>query len=248
MSARQPDPWAGQLTLAPGAVFYAGPGGQAGQHRHLAVQIIRTHGEPFTVTLDHERVTASAALIPSGVSHSFEAESPIDLALVEPEGPVGSHLQEIALQMSGQDLAGRIPTESIDPFLVLASLDPEDSQRSSTPTVLSPVVEAAVAFVERSLEGRPRLRDAAAEVHISPSRLTHLFTTEVGIPFRNYVLWARLRRMVLLVGEGDNLTQAAHGSGFSDSAHLSRVFRDHFGLPPSALLHMELSGNWHLPS
>lgn len=65
------------------------------------------------------------------------------------------------------------------------------------------------------------------------------------MPFRRYVLWLRLRRAVREVAAGANLTEAAVSAGFSDSAHLSRVFRATFGLPPSALLRMrEVSAAW----
>ncbi|HEY9266429.1 MAG TPA: helix-turn-helix domain-containing protein [Mycobacterium sp.] len=65
--------------------------------------------------------------------------------------------------------------------------------------------------------------------------MTHLFTEQVGIPLRRYVLWSRLRIAILRVQAGDDLTGAAHGAGFADSAHLTRTTRDMFGLPPSVL-------------
>lgn len=37
------------------------------------------------------------------------------------------------------------------------------------------------------------------------------------------------------VQAGDDLTGAAHGAGFADSAHLTRTTREMFGLPPSVL-------------
>ncbi len=248
MSARPPAQWAGQLRLAPGAVFYSGPGGRAEPHRHLAVQLVRTRSDPFVVTLGVQRIEAGAVLIPSGVPHSLEADSPIDLVLIEPEGTLGSRLQEIAIRVKGQDLRGLVPPDAFDPARVVEYLALEAPEPAPTRTMPSPAVEVAVAYIEQALDGRPRLEEAAAKAHISSSRMTHLFSAEVGIPFRSYVLWARLRRMVLLVGEGNNLTQAAHGAGFSDSAHLSRVFRGHFGLSPSALLEMELSGDWLSPT
>lgn len=75
----------------------------------------------------------------------------------------------------------------------------------------------------------------ASRVGISTSRLTHLFTEQVGIPLRRYVLWSRLRIAITRVHAGDDLTDAAHGAGFADSAHLTRTTRDMFGLPPSVL-------------
>jgi AraC-like DNA-binding protein len=128
----------------------------------------------------------------------------------------------------------------------LALIEPDRvpvSAGAAGPMIDAPV-GAALLYIEENLDGRPNLEEAAAVAHISPSRLTHLFTEQVGIPFRSYILWARLKRMVTMVSEGDNLTQAAHGAGFSDSSHLTRVFRSNFGLAPSALLHMELTSDW----
>jgi AraC-like DNA-binding protein len=77
--------------------------------------------------------------------------------------------------------------------------------------------------------------ELAAQIGLSASRLTHLFTEQVGIPLRRYVLWLRLRVAITRVQDGDDLTGAAHGAGFADSAHLTRTTREMFGLPPSVL-------------
>lgn len=77
--------------------------------------------------------------------------------------------------------------------------------------------------------------ELAGLVGLSASRLTHLFTGQVGIPLRRYVLWTRLRIAITRVQAGDDLTGAAHGAGFADSAHLTRTTREMFGLPPSVL-------------
>jgi AraC-like DNA-binding protein len=77
--------------------------------------------------------------------------------------------------------------------------------------------------------------EVAAAVGVSVSRLTHLFTEQVGIPLRRYVLWLRLRMAITEVLGGADLTDAAHSAGFADSAHLTRTCRDMFGLPPSVL-------------
>ena len=85
----------------------------------------------------------------------------------------------------------------------------------------------------------------AVLVGLSASRLTHLFTEQVGIPLRRYVLWSRLRIAITRVQAGDDLTGAAHGAGFADSTHLTRTTRDIFGLPPSVLSRHE---SWDLDS
>ncbi|MFB9528108.1 helix-turn-helix transcriptional regulator [Nonomuraea roseola] len=101
---------------------------------------------------------------------------------------------------------------------------------------LHPAVEAAITVIPTLLRGGPvRLRTVADAVHLSPSRLAHLFSAHVGIPLRPYVRWLRLQRAIGLVAEGETLTVAAHSAGFTDSPHFTRVFRDTFGNAPSEL-------------
>ncbi|MBN2435788.1 MAG: helix-turn-helix transcriptional regulator [Spirochaetes bacterium] len=67
-------------------------------------------------------------------------------------------------------------------------------------------------------------------VNLSESRLIHLFSEEVGIPIRRYLLWKKLYLAMQTIFEGKDFTYAAHQAGFSDSAHLSRTFKKMFGL------------------
>ena len=76
---------------------------------------------------------------------------------------------------------------------------------------------------------------AAASVGLSESRLVHLFRHEVGVPWRAFLLWTKLRRAIEAVATGSTLTVAAHAGGFADSAHFSRTCRVMFGISPHAM-------------
>ena len=237
-------PWPGNLTLTPGTVIYAGPGGKANPHSHHAIQFIRSFTDPFELRFEDETVTCTAAIVPSGVEHGFSSNGDrLLLALIEPLGPRGADLNELALSLDHGQIPNALPAPEA------GADDPQQILRSSIETLLpgrpnyphiSPHVEAALLYLDETIENKPRLEEAARSASISPSRLSHLFTEEIGIPFRNFVLWLRLRRVVEEVTNGANLTEAAHTAGFSDSPHLSRVFREHFGLSPSALLGMRV--------
>ena len=71
---------------------------------------------------------------------------------------------------------------------------------------------------------------------LSESRLLHLFKQEMGLPIRNYILWLRLRLAFNELIKGNSLTKAAHLSGFSDQAHLTRTFVKSIGVTPSTLI------------
>jgi AraC-like DNA-binding protein len=79
------------------------------------------------------------------------------------------------------------------------------------------------------------IKHLAICVHLSPGRFRHLFRTEMGISVQSYLRWRRLYTALRTTVYGASLTEAAHAAGFADSAHLTRVFRATFGLPPSRI-------------
>ncbi len=93
-----------------------------------------------------------------------------------------------------------------------------------------------VDFIKMNLETRFSGQSLAQRVGLSESRMQHLFKENVGIPVRRYILWARLKAVILYSVNGFSLTDAAHSAGFSDSAHFSRTFKATFGIKASTLL------------
>jgi AraC-like DNA-binding protein len=98
-----------------------------------------------------------------------------------------------------------------------------------------PRIEKLIAWVTARLDQAVSLADVAALVGLSPGRTRHLFVQQTGLPFRTYLLWLRLVRAVEIFAGGASLTEAAHGAGFSDSAHLSRTFHRMFGIVAASL-------------
>lgn len=97
-----------------------------------------------------------------------------------------------------------------------------------------PRIVQCLSVIRARLDQPLLLAELAAALNVSESWLVHRFTDEVGVPIRRYVLWQRLWRAVEAL-KGATLTEAAHAAGLSDSAHLSRTFRETFGVAPSFL-------------
>ena len=77
-------------------------------------------------------------------------------------------------------------------------------------------------------------RRMASGLHLSASRLSHLFVEDVGVPLRTYALWRRHRYALENLRNVQSLTELALESGFSDAAHMTRTFVSYFGFPPKA--------------
>lgn len=98
-----------------------------------------------------------------------------------------------------------------------------------------PRITELIEWMTARLDRPVSLSDVARRLHLSPGRARHLFVQQTGLPFRTYLLWLRLVRAVEIFAGGALLTEAAHGAGFADSAHLSRTFRRMFGIAAASL-------------
>ena len=94
-----------------------------------------------------------------------------------------------------------------------------------------------LAVVERAaLSGESMgLVDVARAVSLSPTRVTHRVSRELGLPYRALVRWTRMRVAMRARYAGKSLTEAALAAGFADASHLSRTFRAALGVAPSWL-------------
>lgn len=100
------------------------------------------------------------------------------------------------------------------------------------------MVDARVKLVMQRLQcdsEKTSLSDLANIAGLSPCRLTHLFSQEIGLSIKRYLLWAKVRRAGQLLASGKPLVDIAHASGFSDSSHMNRTYQQYFGLSPSFL-------------
>ncbi|SDR22010.1 AraC-type DNA-binding protein [Thermostaphylospora chromogena] len=222
----------GWATIEPGRLYYGGHIGAGDLHAHPAVQLM-VGDELILAGADGVEHTMTAALIPANTPHAIVRDAAgVLLALIDPaQAGRASHRPR-----TGSATAWRVdldlPADRDLPTLqeLVTSLT-----ETAPPRPRHPALIRAAQIIEEMLPGRVRLGDVAAAVHLSESRLSHLFSGEFGLPFRPYVLWARLRVALAAVSRGASLTEAAHTAGFADAAHLTRTVHRMMGEAPSAL-------------
>lgn len=229
--------WGGAALLRPGVLAFTGSIGTTDAHAHHAVQII-TATTAFTVLDEHgARHRGTKVVVPADAPHRVEVGAQEGtVVFLEPESAPGRSAQLRAVH-SGWAVA---PVLTFTRRRALATVVDELIAHLAPVLAVDMVRHPAVVDALRLLPdlvaaGPVSGTELAARVGISASRLTHLFTDQVGIPLRRYVLWSRLRIAITRVQAGDDLTGAAHGAGFADSAHLTRTTREMFGLAPSVL-------------
>lgn len=236
--------WRGAVVLEPGRLAFTGRIGDAHRHHHAAIQLVLALDGTIGLRDDaggHEQV--AAALIPAGVRHTTSGDGRGLLIFVEAGSAVGRaltthiHRGDAPIDSVTAWAAAAAPLHGITgeaaPGDVVDAVLRASGARAGDRRDRHPALRAALARLPDLLDTPVRLTGLAAQVGLSPSRLGHLFADELGLPFPLYLRWARLRRAIDIAHGGATFTDAAHGAGFADSAHLSRVCREMFGLTPS---------------
>ena len=231
------------------------PGGRSAParndlHSHHAFQLTFSLGGSFNLHLENRVVPGPSGVVAPDAPHAFEARGLVALLFIEPESPAGRSLTQL---MHGEPALAITEEQTSDaPTLIKSAFhdpsDPRGALRQVGIKIANRIaghaarltepdrrVRQIIKWASDNLDGALAINAAAQSVGLSPSRASHLFVEETGLPFRTYVLWLRVVRAVDAHLDGMSLTEAAQEAGFADSAHMSRTFKRMFGLPAASL-------------
>jgi AraC-like DNA-binding protein len=91
------------------------------------------------------------------------------------------------------------------------------------------------AYIDRNLHHTVHIRDLSAIARRSPAHFSRRFKLAVGGSPHAYVVRKRLERVChLMITGAASLSEIALSAGFSDQAHLCRLFRRAFGQSPAS--------------
>ena len=184
-----------------------------------------------------------AAVVPPGLRHALDVAGSVHGKLfVETDSPSAS-----AFRCRFPYLRGAV-TDLNDPEIVeiFRWIFEDDPQQDAVEgnldlllapgpeeTHLDPRIQKIVESSATSLTATTRKASSPLHSGSRLSRLLHLFSEQLGVPYRRFRMWKRLMLSFELLHEQDNMTLAALDSGFADATHFSHAFRDTFGVNPA---------------
>lgn len=220
-------------------------------HSHHAFQlVVAAEGTNKLRHNDGEWQEFEAAIVAADEAHAYDGEGVLGaMLLIDPETREGRWLRQSMMQ----PIQAMLPDRMAGARAQVREFTDHPRDAEGTAEFVSSIVKcfgtgimptraldervSKAIDVVQEMDAKVVSLDAiASKVFLSPSRFAHLFSDEVGIPFRRYLLWRRLTRAMLVASRGATLSRAAHSAGFSDAAHFTRTFYQMFGIPPSLML------------
>ncbi len=218
-----------------------------GFHAHHGTSVAISTGEDFKIATEDEEHDLNAVIVGPSVSHRTLSKTRLATLMIDPD-PAG--LGQIRSLLGAKGLM-RISPDKVAGFRaeIIALFDDDRNLSRMTrftddiyatvfgtaaaPKPMDARIAVLVADLKNNLPKRIEIKALAQKARLSADRLIRLFKEEMGLPLRRYLLWLKILEAVKRLETLGQLTDSAYAGGFSDSAHLSRIFKENIGFPPS---------------
>jgi AraC-like DNA-binding protein len=200
-------------------------------HANPVTGILMGRGGPVRLTLDGEAIEGDMLLIRPGIVHGIglPARGADILYLDGLDFPFDVPLAR-ALDGKLAELAG----------VVLNGEGDAAGELRARLTAAAAVPSSRVADAVRAIYADPMQRmpqgELALRLGMERTRALRCFRAATGQSFREFKRWSAMQFAAEKMKQGALVRTAALDAGFADTAHLSRVFRETFGLTPSAAI------------
>lgn len=238
------------IRIQPGLGWFLGRFANNQAHRHFALQLSISLNAPIHLRTEGGEISSRGALlIRSNQEHQLFCEKEQFLLLLNPSSPPGHFWKSLAkapvTEVSNETVeaikmqALKLLSTSVERETTILSLERVLSQQDCFCGTFvhggDSRIEKAIAYLDLHRDRIIPVAEIADHCHLSASRFQHLFKAETGQTYRRAQLWNKITAAFPQLGK-QSLTSLAHDSGFADSAHFSRTFKENFGFSPRELL------------
>lgn len=220
-------------------------------HQHYALQLTIGIDDKFELETESGKTVSNSLIVHPQVSHRLDSKGqPVLIVLLNPASTLGHFLGKHMtnepvqafeeewvgyLRMFAKDLLKNEINEKTFLSACINSMAEFNARCLQAKHQVDKRVLASLQYLDRHPRSIISLEEMAEEMCLSESRFQHLFKEQTGISYRRMQLWKRLLASFDNLRSTKTLTELAHQSGFSDSSHYSKTFKESFGFSPSAV-------------
>ncbi|MDO3723029.1 AraC family transcriptional regulator [Marinobacter sp. chi1] len=207
-------------------------------HRHISASWLVGLDGCFRIRVDgHWRMTR-AVLVAPDVEQSLEpGDTRMWCAQLDPDSRYWRSLCHLLEERSWVEVSHSV--EELDSIADMGCAGVHEALLNilqalgERPEPLDDRVQQVCGLLRAELPERIQVASLAASVGLSPSRLSHLFRQQVGVPLRRFLLHLKVNQVLAHWERGKTVSQLALDAGFYDQPHFVRTARDMFDALPS---------------
>jgi AraC-like DNA-binding protein len=225
--------------------MYLGPGLDSSDHSHNMYQLIIALDGETKVKTDDIWSKGTVFLIKPNQIHATALFGKVAMLFIEPDlisdSSMGSFL-DLSFELKEKlKKCLNHPLDYVEAEHLHDLILSEFCLRELRNADLDERIKICLGYIDRNLRSDLKMKDVCFAGGLSESTFSHLFSKEVGISFRRYVIWKRIRLAIsIFTSRKISLTNAALEVGFNDQAHFNRSFKDIFGVTPGFVLGRKL--------
>lgn len=229
--------------------------GSVAENYHHCYKIIISLDNSFGCLIDGQALFGLKGMIVNqSIPYSYYApETHFLVNFIEPNSFWGQQLRTLLKDNAWLNIDSVVAEEKISDILPLKYDTFSDEELSLyvttfldsifhsripvTNVVTDERIKQVLEYIDYNLHESLRLEDIADYVNLSADRIRHLFVIQMHIPFSQYLLWRRIRKvMEATLNKESKMNEACFNYGFTDQSHFNKTFKRIFGLTPGLLI------------
>lgn len=221
----------------------------ADKHSHLMLQLFLGLEESLEIEAAGEKITCKCIVLDKNVPHVFRAKDKLHFSyLIAPASATAEQLSQkmnlkgywicdgdklAHVRRQAKGLSGNMDAQAYIAFMAVfdACLGVYPDNKKYDGRVME-----LLSLLQTCLCEDHTIAEFAEKISLSPSRLSHLFKEETGVPLKSYIVLHQLERAFMELLAGSNITSAAMKAGFDSPSHFAATVKRMMGMPASASL------------
>lgn len=220
---------------------------EAAEHSHCMLQFFLSLNDNLHIRVSGEEISCKCIIVDKNVRHAFSTGKMLHFTcILDPFSGVAERMKNVfagrdyhifdtdkaeALQSLAGNLLTASDTEAYVTFMKrLYELWGVSNYRQPYDERIVRLLE----LLEHCDCDNHAIAKYADALSVSPSRLSHLFREQTGIPLKNYLTLHQLERAFTALLGGESITGAALNAGFDSPSHFAATVKRMMGLPASS--------------
>jgi len=223
----------------------------ADNHSHWMLQLFYAFNNDLLIDVNGDEIRFRCVILNSGVVHNFATRNSLCFTmLIDPSSSLSLELKKKYLQDKEYHLFDE--EMFLDFNLQFKSLPqmPIDIQLYENFTselyhVIGITIQPFIIYDERILDvikhletcdfSELSIKELAQNLALSPSRLSHLFKEQTGIPLKSFILIHMMQRAYTRILQTGDITSAALDAGFDSPSHFAATSKRLMGMSATGI-------------